>query len=233
MLREKDNPNKIVWSEEWAKIKALPFKEKIQYIWMYFKIPIIVAFFVIGFGTFLIVRIATNIPDNWLTVTFANTTARAGTGSEIWKDFTEYAGYDLKQKKVEFNAESYFDYLQNQARGNAYYNAFVSLADAGEIDAITMSKDSLAALGQSGRLFDLNDEACASLKKKYADRFIYYTPVDDEEHTAPIPVGIDVSDSLLVTKYKVYSGDCALGVGAHSENIKEIEDFLRFILEGK
>ncbi|WP_405318185.1 hypothetical protein [Ruminococcus sp.] len=233
MLREKDNPNKIVWSEEWAKIKALPFKEKIQYIWMYFKIPIIVAFFVIGFGTFLIVRIATNIPDNWLTVTFANTTARAGTGSEIWKDFTEYAGYDLKQKKVEFNAESYFDYLQNQARGNAYYNAFVSLADAGEIDAITMSKDSLAALGQSGRLFDLNDEACASLKEKYADRFIYYTPVNDEEHTAPIPVGIDVSDSLLVTKYKVYSGDCALGVGAHSENIKEIEDFLRFILEGK
>lgn len=233
MLREKDNPNKIVWSEEWAKIKALPFKEKIQYIWMYFKIPIIVAFFVIGFGTFLIVRIATNIPDNWLTVTFANTTARAGTGSEIWKDFTEYAGYDLKQKKVEFNAESYFDYLQNQARGNAYYNAFVSLADAGEIDAITMSKDSLAALGQSGRLFDLNDEACASLKEKYADRFIYYTPVNDEAHTAPIPVGIDVSDSLLVTKYKVYSGDCALGVGAHSENIKEIEDFLRFILEGK
>ena len=233
MLREKDNPNKIVWSEEWAKIKALPFKEKIQYIWMYFKIPIIVALFVIVFGTFLIVRIATNIPDNWLTVTFANTTARAGTGSEIWKDFTEYAGYDLKQKKVEFNAESYFDYLQNQARGNAYYNAFVSLADAGEIDAITMSKDSLAALGQSGRLFDLNDEACASLKEKYADRFIYYTPVNDEEHTAPIPVGIDVSDSLLVTKYKVYSGDCALGVGAHSENIKEIEDFLRFILEGK
>ena len=233
MLREKDNPNKIVWSEEWAKIKALPFKEKIQYIWMYFKIPIIIALFVIGFGTFLIVRIATNIPDNWLTVTFANTTARAGTGSEIWKDFTEYAGYDLKQKKVEFNAESYFDYLQNQARGNAYYNAFVSLADAGEIDAITMSKDSLAALGQSGRLFDLNDEACASLKEKYADRFIYYTPVNDEEHTAPIPVGIDVSDSLLVTKYKVYSGDCALGVGAHSENIKEVEDFLRFILEGK
>lgn len=233
MLREKNNPNKIVWSEERAKIKALPFKEKLRYIWMYFKIPIIAVLLVIGLGTFLIVRITTNIPGNWLTVTFANTTARAGTGSEIWKDFTEKTGYDLKQKKVEFNAESYFDYLQNQARGNAYYNAFVSLADAGEIDAITMSKDSLAALGQSGRLFDLNDEACASLKAKYSDRFIYYTPADDEEHKTPIPVGIDVSDSLLVTKYKVYSGDCALGVGAHSKNIKEVEDYLKFILEGK
>ena len=65
MMREKDNPNKIVWSEEMAKIKRLPFKEKLRYIWMYFKIPIIAALFVIGFGTFLIIRIATNIPGNW------------------------------------------------------------------------------------------------------------------------------------------------------------------------
>lgn len=232
MIREKDNPNKIVWSEEIAKIKQLPFKEKLRYIWMYFKIPIIAILFAIGFGTFLIIRIATNIPGNWLTVTFTNTMAKAGTGSDIWKDFTAYAGYDLSQKKVEFNAESYFDYTQNQAQGNAYYNAFVSLADAGEIDAITMSKESLAALGQSGRLFDLNDKACAALKAKYADRFIYYTPSGEDAPQTPVPVGIDVSDSLLVTKYHVYPDDCALGVGAHSENIKEIEDFLRFIYGG-
>ena len=109
MIREKSNPNRIIWSEEKAKIKQLPFKEKLRYIWMYFKIPIIVILFVLGFGTFLIVRIATNIPDNWLSLTFANTMARAGTGSEIWTDFTEYTGYDLTKKKVEFNAESYFD----------------------------------------------------------------------------------------------------------------------------
>lgn len=225
------NPNKIVWSEEKEKIKSLPFKEKLQYIWEYFKIPIILIVFVLGFGTFLIVRISTNIPENWLMVTFVNTMAKAGTGSQLWEDFTAYADYDLTQKKVEFNAESYFDYLQNQARGNAYYNTFVTLADAGELDAITMAPDSLAALGQSGRLFDLNDEACADLKAKYADRFIYYTPSEEEDRQEPIPVGIDLSDSKLVTKYHVYSDNCALGVGAHSENIKEIGDFLRFVLE--
>lgn len=148
-------PNKIVWSEEKEKLKRLPFKEKIRYIWTYFWIPIVAILFVLIFGTFLIVRISTNIPDNWLMVTFANTTAQAGTGSQLWEDFTDYAGYDLKQKKVEFNAESYFDYLKDQAKGNAYYNAFVTLADVGELDAITMESASLAALGQSGRLFDL------------------------------------------------------------------------------
>ncbi len=225
------NPNKIVWSEEKEKLKRLPFKEKIRYIWMYFWIPIVAILFVLIFGTFLIVRISTNIPDNWLMVTFANTTAQAGTGSQLWKDFTEHTGYDLKQKKVEFNAESYFDYLKDQAKGNAYYNAFVTLADVGELDAITMESASLAALGQSGRLFDLNDEKCADLKAKYADRFVYYTPTDENgKELEPIPVGIDISDSLLVTKYHLYVDSCALGVGAHSENIKEVGDFLSFVL---
>lgn len=226
------NPNKINWSEEKAKIKELPFKEKIRYIWMYFWIPIVGIIFVLCFGTFLIIRIATNIPDNWLMVTFANTTAQAGTGSQLWEDFTDYAGYDLKEKKVEFNAESYFDYTKNQAKGNAYYNTFVTLADAGEIDAITMEPQSLSALGQSGRLLDLNDEKCADLKAKYSDRFIYYTPTDENGfELEPIPVGVDISDSSLVKKYHVYPESCALGVGAYSKNIKEVGDFLNFVLK--
>ncbi len=225
------NPNRIVWSEEKEKIKRLPFKEAVRYIWMYFWIPIVAIVLVIGFGTFLIVRIATNIPDNWLSVTFANTNANVGNDSALWKDFTETAGYDLSEKKVEFNAASYFDYLQNQARGNAYYNAFVTLVDAGELDAITMEKDSLAALGQSGRLLDLNDERAASIKAKYADRFIWYQPFDDEGNPqAQIPVGIDLSDSVLMTEYHLYPDNCALGVGATSENLEEVETFIGYVL---
>jgi hypothetical protein len=225
------NPNKIIWSEEKEKIKSLPFREKIRYIRMYFWIPIVLIAFAIGFGTFLTVRIATNIPDNWLMVTFANTSANVGTGSALWKDFTEHTGYDLTKKKVEFNAESYFDYLQNQASGNAYFNTFVTLADAGELDAITMEKDSLTALGQSGRLLDLNDKRCAAIKKKYGNRFLYYTPSeDDKEHTEPVAVGIDLSDSILVTEQHVYGKSCALGIGAKSENLKEVEDFLDYVL---
>lgn len=204
-------------------------REKWQYIWMYFKIPIIAIVFVLGFGTFLIVRIATNIPDNWLTVTFANTYADAGTGSQLWKDFTQAAGYDLSEKKVEFNDESYFDYTKDQAKGNAYYNAFVTLVDAGELDAITMEPDSLTALGQSNRLLDLNDERAASIKAKYADRFLYYTP-DEADGGEPIPVGIDVSDSILVSEYHVYSESCAIGIGSLSENLEEAEFFIDFIL---
>ena len=225
------SPNRIVWSEEKQKLKNMNRKEAVQYIWDYFKIPIIAVLFVLIFGIYLAFRMMTNIPDNWLAVTFANTTADVGTGSALWKEFTEAAGYDLSEKKVEFNADSYFDYLKNQARGNAYYNAFIAMTDAGELDAVTMESDSLAALGQSGRLLDLNDERCSRIREKYADRFIYYQPAEENgKQGEKIPVGIDLSDSILMTKYHLYAGSCALGIGAYSENLQEVEFFIDYVL---
>ena len=225
------NPNRLNLAEEKQKIKAMSFKEAVQYIWTYFWIPIVAIVVVLAFGTFMIVRLATSIPDNWISLTFANMTADVGTGSDLWKDFTEKAGYDLTEKKVEFNAVSYFDYLKDQAKGNAYYNAFVTLADAGELDGITMECDSLAALGQSGRLLDLNDERAASIKAKYEERFIYYEPPEeDEEHDGPIPVGIDISDSILISEYQMYPDSCAIGICATSDNLEEVEYFIDYVL---
>ena len=144
---------------------------------------------------------------------------------------TEVELDQLTQKKVVFDCATYFDYTKNQAKGNAYYNAFIALTDAGELDAITMEPESLAALGQSGRLLDLNDPRCHELLEKYADRVIYYTPADGQEEGGSIPVGIDLSDSILITEYHVYEDGCALGIGAQSENIPQIEDFIEFVLQ--
>lgn len=45
-----------------------------------------------------------------------------------------------------------------------------------------------------------------------------------------MPIGIDVRDSLLMSKYRVYGGEtCVLGIGAKSENLEAVEAFLRFI----
>ena len=45
-------------------------------------------------------------------------------------------------------------------------------------------------------------------------------------------MGIDVSDSILMTKYHLYSDGCALGIAVESGNIEQVERFLAFILEG-
>ena len=65
--------------------------------------------------------------------------------------------------------------------------------------------------------------------EKYADRLLWYTPSEEEEIEEPFPVGIDISDSLLVTKYKVYPQHAALGIGVNSTRLDAAKVFLDFI----
>ena len=218
------------FQSEKKKVRELPKKQALAYIWEYYHIWIIAIVAFLAFAIFVIVRLATKIPDNWLYVVFANTRAEAATGSQIWKDFQEAEGYDLKEKNLIFDDACYFDFLKNEARGNNYFNAFVALVEAGVLDAITMEPDSLVALGQTGRLLDWDAEICKKLEDKYRDRLLYWQPPEGSDYTDPIPMGIDVSDSLLVTKYKLYPEKCVLGIGAATKNIEQIGDFLEFIL---
>jgi len=230
--------NQVIMSRlsQWAKTE----KEKISnipdngkraaYIWEYYKLWIIGIVFLIWFVAFSIHQYTTTMHDYWCYMMFNNTYADAGNESDIWEDYVEYTGYDLREKAVEFNAQSYFDYKKG-ATGNSYFEAFVAYADSGTLDGITMEKESLVALGKTGRLMDLNSEACASIKEKYGDRFIYSVPFDEEYSTEEVPVGIDISDSRLITEYNVYAGDCALAIGALSENVEAVELFLDFIFE--
>ena len=88
-----------------------------------------------------------------------------------------------------------------------------------------METPSLEALAESGRLTDLRLDRCKELCETYADRLVYFHGVEGD-----IPVGFDVSDSLLVTKYHLYPGDCVLGISAYTKRLETAEQFLDFIL---
>ena len=202
--------------------------KKIEYIWEYYKLWIIGAVFLIWLVTFAVRQYTTSLRDYWCYMIFANTYADAGDHSDLWEDYVEYAGFDLTEKAVRFDANSYFDYLKG-VTGNSYFEAFVAYADSGTLDAIVMGSDSLTALGRTGRLLDLNSEACASIRAKYGDRFLYAVPIDTEYSTEEVPVCIDISDSRLVSEYGIYSEPCAIGIGALSKNVEAVEQFLDFL----
>ena len=218
-------------SEDAEKLRSMTLSQKLRFIATYYGLWIGGIVCAVALIAYLAIHIAAGAPEYWLYAVFTNTRAEAGNGSALWTDFTKSAGCDPGEKRVEFDAASYFDYTRNQARGNAYYNAFVTLADTGTLDLITMEPEQLAALGQSGRLLDWNMESCAALREKYAGRLIWYQPPEGAEQTGPIPVGVDISDSLLVTKYKLYADGCALGISAQSGRLDAVARFLSFILE--
>jgi hypothetical protein len=224
--------NRLGFAQEREKIRGLKtFRAKIEYIWQYYYLWIIGIVCGVSLITFVIYRYTTTLKENWFFITFTNTYAEVGNGSGLWRDYVEYTGFDTTRKNVEFNNLSYFDCATNNDTGNEYYEIFVAHVEAKTLDAVTMEKESLEALGSSGRLLDLNDEKCASIMEKYGDRLVYCDPYDEEYGEEQVPVGIDITDSILMTEYQIYPDSCVLGIGAYSEHIDAVEQFLDFVLK--
>lgn len=209
-------------------IEGLP--AKLEYIWDYYKLWIIgiAAFIVVGI--YLLTRLNAARSDYDFYLILANTMENVGTDSSLCRGFRESASFETENPNVVFNNQIYFDFTLNTT-GNTYFNTFIVFAEAGTLDAITMETESLVALGQTGRLMDLNDEAAAAIKEKYEDRFLYYETVDEQGNAVSYPIGIDVSDSILMTQYHVYGRSCALGLGYRSENTGATLQFLDYILQ--
>ncbi len=219
--------------EEKEKIGKLPKGKKGKYIWDYYRYPILFLSFFLIFGIWFIHRSATAVRENWISVAFPNAMTQVGSGTSLWNEYVEYAGYDLDQKNVLFEDKLYFDPTTSGGMNNVYYESFVAMIETGSVDAVTMRKEEIEALGRSGRLIDLSCEACSEIFEKYRDRLVYSLPYDTEYSTDPVPVGIDVSDSILMTRYHIYENSCVFSIGAYSRNIPEAAKFLDWILEGR
>lgn len=214
---------------ESAKLQGKTLKQKLGYIWDYYSLWIIGLVCVICFGVFVVHQARTALKEHWFYITITNTREDMGTDSAFWQGYVDFTGYDVTEKMVEFNDEIYFDYSRNRAAGNKYYEVFVATVDSGVLDAVTMEPENLCSLGESGRLMDLRDERCRKIYEKYKSRLLYSVPYDTEYSTDPVPVGIDISDSNLMTKYHIYPNGCAIGIGAQSSNIEAVEQFLDYI----
>ena len=215
------------YDAEREKLRPLSRRAKAEYIWQYYKLWIIAIVSVVGLSVYITVHRLTVPADNWLYVTFANTYADVGNGSTLWRDFVDASGYDTREKNVYFQNSCYFD--PSDTRYNAYYTYFVAYVEAGTLDAITMERDDLALLGTRGRLLDLNRPEADGLAEKYADRLIYAIPANEEYGPDPVPIGIDLSDTCLVTEFRVYEKTCALGISANCPHIDAAERFLEYI----
>ena len=203
---------------------------KLEYIWDYYKLWIIGIAALIVVGIYLLTRLNAARSDYDFYLILANTMEDVGTDSAFCREFQQSATFETEHPNVVFNNQIYFDFTLNTT-GNTYFNTFIVYAEAGTLDAITMEADSLVALGQTGRLMDLNDEAAAALKEKYEDRFLYYETADEQGNPVSYPIGIDITDSILMTKYHVNGRSCALGLGYLSENVDMTLQFLDYILQ--
>ncbi len=141
--------------------------------------------------------------ENWFFACFANTRADLGNGSEFWEDYAGYTGYDLSEKDLLFNAQLYFDPTGRTA-GNQYYQLLIAYMDSGSLDVLVMEKEQIKAIGASGRLMDLEDERLRTIYEQYKDLLVYCEPFDEDYGKTLVPVGIDLSGTILTGENQAY-----------------------------
>lgn len=216
---------------EREKLSGMSAGKAAEYIWEYYRLWIIIIVCALSLTVFTIVRMSTVPAEVSFFLVMTNTHADVGDGSDLWKGYVAYTGFDPHEGQIHFDAQNYFDFSKNQGDGNTYYSYFCGMVDAGVLDAAVMEKDNLIAVGRTGRLKDLDRGECAALKEKYGDRLIYAQPLNEEYSMDLVPIGIDISDSILVTKYGMYQEGCALGIGSESTRLAAVSQFLNYIME--
>ena len=217
------------FTREREKLRSLSAQQKLTYIWHYYKLWIIGIVALVLFTWYMVGNfIHSNREDN-LYILYVNTFADIGQDSDFWQGYVDFAGVDLSEEDVSFDAENYFDLSKSNADGNHYYEKAVVLMDSGTMDAIVMEPDNLALLGERGRLIDLTDERTKALMERYRDRLITVSHTDEDGTTRDIPIGIDISDSALV-RQGAYDA-CAIGISANAQHIDAVETFLDYILQ--
>lgn len=214
------------------RMEHLNRREKAAYILHYYWLWFGSALGAIILAVYLIYHVFFTVKENWFYGVFVNLLEPAiAADSSFYDGFIEYGDFDLSEKNVVFNTSTYFDATQSGGTNNSYYQAFVAMIESGDLDTCVMEKDNLIKIGESGRLLDLSSAKGKEFYEKYGSRLIYCTPYDTDYSEDQVPVGIDISDSILMTEYHLYeeADGCALGIGAYASNLDAVMTFLDYI----
>lgn len=210
---------------EKEKIRGMERGKALEYIWNYYKIPIV------GIAVFLFLLVYfihgfLNRPeDPLLHITWINCYDDVSEKSGFYRDFKEYAPFS-EEGSVIFDTNAFFNLEKERDYSNTYFQKTVAYLEAGTTDALICQKTNLMGIAKGKRVLNLEDDSAKEIYREYQERAVFFTTEEGEE----IPVGIDISDSPLIKGMNSYKEDgCYLCVSAYTERVDNVKVFLDYL----
>ncbi len=163
---------KIIRNE---KLKTLKGKKKIQYIWDYYKLPLVI----LGILLYIFGYISYNrfsYKDTILYMALVNVNAGETLTKELSTDFLDYQNLNPSKNKLELYTGLYLtDNEQSDYYPYTYASRIKILAtiDGKLLDVVLMNKEAFDAFSQNGYLYDLEELLCQT------DSLLYHTVQSD------------------------------------------------------
>ncbi|QUH30512.1 hypothetical protein [Vallitalea guaymasensis] len=211
-----------------AKFKELTRKEKVEYIWEYYKLHIFAGIFVlIVIGSFLNIWVFNPPPKSAVSVNFV--------GSSIFADNTEPLEKELNpiivteemgNKKVFIN--TYIFGMKDPQMQMATQTKFIANISARELDVLILDKEQFDSLVLQGSMLPLDQVFSEDELGKLTDRLL---KGKSEEDTNEQIYGIDITDIEKIKTVMVGDSDIVIGVVSNTLKIEESKKVIKWFLE--
>lgn len=242
-------PNETITAkkEQW---KQLHGKQKIQYIWDYYKFPMIVCFiflYIIGYTAYR----HFNKKDLVLYAGLINISSSEQLNLQLSNDFLEFMDETISQKKVQLYTGLYLTSDPNNPHHEYTYASRIKILaaiDSEQLDVVFMDRESFDAFSQNGYLCnlehllqDLSPDTFDTLKPYLvtntsilednsedllADSSLPYQAVTEE-----YPMGLNVSQTGIL-KQAGFNDDIYLGVVGNSPRTRNAVKYINYLYTG-
>lgn len=241
------------WKEQ-ASLKTLQSlhgKEKIQYIWDYFKLPLAV----LGIILYIIIYIAYRrftYQDSVLYVALVNVNAGETLTKQLSEDFLDTTGIDTSQNKLYLYSGLYLTDDENNVYHEYTYASRMKILasiDGMLLDVVLMDQEAFDAFSQNGYLCNIDDLLRAEAPDLYKDvePFIVKNTFIAEDNafelqfdssipysavTEEYPMGLNLSQTDFI-KQAGFEETVYLGIIANSSRKDTALAYLLYLFTGE
>lgn len=235
-------------SPEREKLKNLHGLKKVQYIWDYYKLPIVVLCIFLYIITYSLYGHFTH-KETVLYTALVNVSASESLTAQLSTDFLDFIDTDTSKETMQLYTGLYLtDDETNPYHEYTYASRMKILAsiDGEQLDVVLMNKEAFDAFSQNGYLCDLmellSDKDTVLLNECKPDLVTNTVILEDnsvdlqldpsityqavtEEH----PFGLDMSQSGLIGK-SMFDDTVYLGIIANSPRKETAIDYIKYLM---
>ncbi len=210
-------------SHDREKMEKMNRKQKLQFIWDYYKFPII------GIAAALFIGITAALnsigrKDVIMYAVLVNSDARAIECDEAaLSSLMENAGYDMSRKKIDIRTDLNMGEQYSPEKDAETLQVLTALFAISDMDIYVAPQYYFDIFARDDGFGDLSQILSEELMREYADRLYYYS-----ENR---PCGIILDGSSVLHKAGYYHGEVIIGIVGNALNGQQAADFLSELLK--
>lgn len=219
---------------EKKKFKNMDSKERVQYIWDYYKIPIIAGLLAFIFIFFLVRDIISNNRETHLYACLINSNYAYDTDTNLINEYVNYADIDTEAEQLTLDFSMRIDLDAADQMSMAYQQKVMALFAAKEIDVMIGDEPIINSYAEVEAFRDLSELLPTDLAEELKEKgYSYYTITDADGTDIPFGIYMEhcgrfLSDGSMGTYPTDVTPVFTIAVDApHPENAIE---FLRFLI---